>query len=140
MPLYVLDSDILTLHEEGNEIVDAHVEQHAHAGIATTIINVDEKLSGWYSFVRRSKAADRLRIGYGRLADTIELLKTFHILTLSTEALERYEALKAAKIRVRKMDLLIAAIVLEENAILVTRNTADFSQVPGLNIVDWSKE
>ena len=34
-------------------------------------------------------------------------------------------------------DLMIAAIVLTHNLTLVTHNTAEFSRVPGLQVVDW---
>jgi len=36
-------------------------------------------------------------------------------------------------------DLLIAASAIAQNCILVTKNTREFSRVPGLAIVDWSK-
>ncbi|MBM3376515.1 MAG: type II toxin-antitoxin system VapC family toxin [Betaproteobacteria bacterium] len=35
-------------------------------------------------------------------------------------------------------DLLIAASAIAQNCILVTKNTREFSRVPGLAIVDWS--
>ncbi len=41
-------------------------------------------------------------------------------------------------LNVRKMDLRIAAVVLEYGGVLVTRNVRDFQRVPGLPIEDWS--
>jgi tRNA(fMet)-specific endonuclease VapC len=37
-----------------------------------------------------------------------------------------------------QMDLLIAATALVHNLTLVTHNVADFANVPGLTVVDWT--
>ncbi|MFL5341570.1 MAG: PIN domain-containing protein [Gemmataceae bacterium] len=34
-------------------------------------------------------------------------------------------------------DLMIAAVALEHNLTLVTHNTADFQNIPGLRLDDW---
>lgn len=43
-----------------------------------------------------------------------------------------------ARLWIRTMDLKIAAIVVSSDAILLTRNLADFRQVPGLQVEDWT--
>jgi tRNA(fMet)-specific endonuclease VapC len=60
------------------------------------------------------------------------------ILSFTQPAITRYTYLKAQKLGVKKMDLSIAAIVLENNATLVTRNRRDFQRVPGLTIENWA--
>ncbi len=50
----------------------------------------------------------------------------------------RFEQLAAMKLNVRKMDLRIAAIALEQGAVVVTRNLRDFQRVPGLVVQDWT--
>jgi tRNA(fMet)-specific endonuclease VapC len=44
------------------------------------------------------------------------------------------------KIRIGTQDLRIAALVMANNGILVTRNRQDFERVPGLRFEDWSIE
>jgi len=41
------------------------------------------------------------------------------------------------KLNVRKMDLRIAAIVLECAGVVVTRNVRDFQRVPNLAVENW---
>jgi predicted nucleic acid-binding protein len=76
---------------------------------------------------------------YRRLAATVRFLSQIQIADFDEPAIQRYEQLKKNKVKVRKMDLRIAATVLERGAILVTRNVHDFQLVPGLRMEDWSK-
>jgi tRNA(fMet)-specific endonuclease VapC len=54
-------------------------------------------------------------------------------------AIERLEELKRLWLKVRKMDLQIAATALEHGGTMVTRNVRDFKAIPGLTVEDWSK-
>ena len=49
----------------------------------------------------------------------------------------RFDSLIRAKPNVKKNDLRIAAIALEQGAIIVTRNVRDFIRVPNLVVEDW---
>ncbi len=42
------------------------------------------------------------------------------------------------KLQVRRMDLRIAAIILEHGGALVTRNLRDFQQIPNLPLENWA--
>lgn len=42
-------------------------------------------------------------------------------------------------ISVNSMDLMIASVAIVNDLTLVTHNTADFQQIPGLQLVDWLK-
>jgi tRNA(fMet)-specific endonuclease VapC len=139
MNLYVLDTDILQLYQEENPTVVSRVRAIAPGDRAISVITVEEQLSGWYTQLRQAKDHERLAWAYRRLAVTVRLLANVQIVDFDGPAIRRCEQLKKLKLKVRKMDLRIAASVLERGAILVTRNVRDFRQVPGLRIEDWSK-
>jgi tRNA(fMet)-specific endonuclease VapC len=139
MSLYVFDTDTLTLYRQSHPAVARNIIKHLSDDLATTAINVEEQLSGWYTMLRRVKQPPDEARAYQELADSVRLLATFLILPYPVSAIARYEQLLTMKLQVRKMDLRIAAIVLEHQGVLVTRNARDFQRVPGLVIEDWTK-
>ena len=77
-------------------------------------------------------------LAYTKLWDTLEDLKILNILKFDRDAGTIYKEFFRQRIRIGTQDLRIAAIVLANNAILVTRNHRDFSQVPDLVQEDWT--
>lgn len=138
MSLYLLDTDILQLFQEGNAAVVDRVRAVGPADLGISVITVEEQLSGWYTQVRKAKRPDRLAWAYRRLAANVRFLAQIQVLDFDERAIQRYEDLRRLKLKVGKMDLRIAAIALEHGAILVTRNLRDFDLVPSLTIEDWS--
>jgi tRNA(fMet)-specific endonuclease VapC len=138
MTRFILDTDILRLFQEGHEAVCRRIYAHALVELATTVITVEEQLSGWYTLIRRAKGLEQLSHAYQRLADNVTFLGHLHILSFTEEAIRRYEYLRSLKLGVKKMDLRIAAITLEHGGVLVTRNVRDFQDIPGLAIENWA--
>jgi|RhiMetdeSRZDD1v2_1073273.scaffolds.fasta_scaffold523885_2 tRNA(fMet)-specific endonuclease VapC len=58
MTMYILDTDILTLFQEGDALVCARALQKSPPSIATTVLSIEEQLSGWYAQVRQAKTRD----------------------------------------------------------------------------------
>lgn len=139
MSLYVLDTDILTLFEREDATVVARITEHRPAEVAISVVTVEEQLAGWFAQLRQAKSPERIERAYRRLAANVRFLRCAQILDYNQGAIQRYEALKRMRLKVRKMDLQIAATALQHNGIIVTRNRRDFAKVPGLEVVDWSK-
>lgn len=135
----VLDTDILTLYQFGHPQVVERVTGQNIDELAVTVISVEEQLTGWYAKLRKAKKPDELIRAYQNLAHGVEMLSGFRVFTFTQSSWYRYEQLKAQKINIGKNDLKIAAIALDYDSVLVTRNKSDFSRVPNLQIEDWSK-
>ena len=138
MTLYVLDTDILTLFQMGHPEVIRHVQGYVADQLAVSVISVEEQLTGWYTKLRRAKKREHLARAYERFARSITFLSKLRILPFPEGTIARYEGLRAVHRQIGKNDLRIAAIVLDQAAILVTRNLQDFQQIPGLAIENWS--
>jgi tRNA(fMet)-specific endonuclease VapC len=139
MSLYVLDTDHLSLYRYGHPEVSAHIEATPADQLAVTIITIEEQLRAWYTQVRRARGRDRLARAYQGLFEVAETSKYIRVLPFTSRAVERYLDLRSQLPRVGKMDLSIAAIALEYDGIVVTRNRRDFEQVPHLQLEDWSQ-
>jgi tRNA(fMet)-specific endonuclease VapC len=139
MTMYVLDTDTLSLYQHGHPVVTPQVDARPLTDLAITVITVEEQLAGWYSQLRHASHPPQVAAVYLRLAQAVKSLARLPIITYTEIDIQRYDQLKALKLNIGKQDLRIAAIVLENGATLVTRNTRDFQRVPNLTIVDWSQ-
>ena len=109
--------------------------------LAVTIVTVEEVIRGRLNVIRQASEpsqADKLVLAYTRLWDTLDDFKILNILKFDQNAFTIYTEFRRQKIRIGTQDLRIAAIVLANKAILVTRNHQDFSQVPNLVQEDWT--
>ena len=109
--------------------------------LAVTIVTVEEVIRGWFNVINQASApsqADKLVLAYTKLWDTLDDFKNLNILKFDQNAFTIYTEFFRQRIRIGTQDLRIAAIVLANNAILVTRNHRHFSQVPDLVQEDWT--
>jgi tRNA(fMet)-specific endonuclease VapC len=138
MSLYVLDTDTLTLYRQGHTLVCQRVTSQKAEDLAITVMSVEEQLSGWYSLLRRAKQRKQVARVYQELVSSVQFLGAWRILPFPESAMTRCDKLIALRLQVRKMDLRIAAISLENAGTLVTRNLRDFQRVPGLVVENWA--
>lgn len=105
--------------------------------LATTIITVEEHLRGWLALLNRSNEPDWQIPVYARLQKQVELFSNWLVLPFDQEAATLLRQFQKRRIRIGTMDLKIACIALAHDATLLTRNTVDFAQVPGLRLENW---
>jgi tRNA(fMet)-specific endonuclease VapC len=102
-----------------------------------TAVTVEEQLRGWLAEIRRRNDPDAQIVPYGRLVRQVELHASWLVLPWDGVAAARFKTFRAQGIRVGTQDLKIACIALTHDAMLLTRNVADFASVPGLRVENW---
>lgn len=140
MSLYILDTNALSYLEQNEQTGTFWKQRVAHEldVIAVSIISVEEQLNGWYGLLRRPLSAKALADVYERMTRNIGFLAVLPIVTFSEAAILYFEMLKGMHLNVGSNDLRIAAIALENDATVITRNTRDFARVPNLRIENWA--
>lgn len=139
MTQFILDTDHLTLLQQGHPRVLQRVGSMPPTFLAITIVTVEEQLRGWLDAVRRHHGSARQIWAYRGLQEAIEFFPRVAMLPFDQAAFQQFESLRQQRIRIGTQDLRIAAITLAVGATLVTRNGRDFGQVPGLAAEDWAE-
>jgi tRNA(fMet)-specific endonuclease VapC len=137
--LYVLDTDHISLQQRAHPAVIQRLRDIRETDIvATTVITVEEQIRGRLEIIRRHSTAPLQVAAYAAFQQTLRYFAAWQILDFTPAAFDQCVALRQQRIRIGSQDLRIAAITRANGAILVTRNTRDFAQVPDLVIQDWS--
>ncbi len=94
-------------------------------------------MRGWLAEIRRRADPTEQIAAYDRLVRQVELFAAWLILPWDLDAVEWFRRFRQERIRIGTQDLKIASVVLAHDATLLTRNTQDFVQVPGLKFENW---
>ena len=138
MATFVLDTDILSLHQRRHPQVIGAVAAHAADVVAVSTVTIEEQISGWSALARSARTSQQHEHAAMFLMTLVASWTGFTIAPLTISAVSRFDALDRARLNVKKNDLLISVIALELGATVVTRNCRDFGRVPALAIEDWS--
>ena len=96
-------------------------------------------MRGWLAELNRrsGKMHEQIEV-YKRLHASVEVFAKWTMLSWDAEAADLFLKLRRDGVRIGTCDLKIACIVLAHDALLLTRNTVDFVQVPGLRFENWA--
>lgn len=115
----------------------SHRLDESGQAVVTTIVNAEEQLRGWLARIARLHDPHRQIGAYEELAERVSFLASFTLLPWDKEGADHFKRLRKQGIRIGSMDLKIACIAIEHDAMLLTRNAKDFAQVPGLRFENW---
>ena len=139
---YLWDTDHITLLQRATGpayvTLRARMAQYPLAELAFPIISLHEQVVGCHAYINQTRTANDLVRGYAMLTIVLRTFTHAPVLPFDAAAAAVYGTLVIRRVRLRRMDLRIAAIALAQGLVVVTRNARDFGRVPGLEIEDWT--
>jgi tRNA(fMet)-specific endonuclease VapC len=137
--MHLLDTDTLTHLHAGHQQVIAHLRALEDPVVGTTIITKSELLRGRIDFLLKAATGAELLRAQQWFARTEELLAQILIVPFDETAATQFDRLRVIKAyrKIGRADLLIASIVLANQARLVTRNVRHFRQIQGVTVINW---
>jgi predicted nucleic acid-binding protein len=137
----IFDTDIFTDYSKGHEKIGQRVDRMAEGEVlAVTLITRMEVLRGRFDNIVKAANDEELKTAVERLHASEELLDDFALAPIDAGARQKFELLKKHKKtkKMKRADMLIASVALAQDALLVTRNTKDYKDVPGLRVENWA--
>lgn len=143
MWMYIFDTDHLSVLERGGTNAQRLKQKLASISstqVAVSIISYEEQMRGWLSYIGKAKKVEQQVEAYKQLKQQLINYCKISILEFDEQAAQVFQRLRKEYPRLGTMDLKIASIALVNQAILLTRNSADFGQISGLSIEDWTRK
>jgi tRNA(fMet)-specific endonuclease VapC len=135
---WLIDTDHYSLQERGHPRLREHLAAIPPDSIAVSVVTMEEMLRGRLAMLSRQLPREEWAHAYQKLMDTTAFFESVLVLPFEMPCQEKFEELRARRIRIGTKDLRIAAIALVNGLTLVTRNRKDFAQVPDLLLEDWT--
>ncbi|MDZ8052833.1 MAG: type II toxin-antitoxin system VapC family toxin, partial [Aulosira sp. ZfuVER01] len=83
MSLWILDTDCVSLFQNGHPIVSKRIGETSPKNLAVTIITFEEQVRGRFNVIRQADSLDRLVIAYSRLQATYNYFLSINLYQFS---------------------------------------------------------
>ena len=141
MNLRLLDTDHISILRRGgaNALrIEMRLSSVSEDEVVTCIVTYEEQMRGWMAEIARIQNGAQLIVPYESSRRLSLSIAPCTVLPFDQRAAALFDDLKRQRVRIGTQDLKIAAIAIANDAIVITRNTQDFSRVPNLKLEDWS--
>jgi tRNA(fMet)-specific endonuclease VapC len=91
------------------------------------------------AYMARARSIAQETEAYARLKTHLLSFRNILVLDFDEGAAVEYQRLRRLRVRIGTMDLKIAAIVIANDATLLSRNSSDFRKVPGLKPIPFNE-
>jgi tRNA(fMet)-specific endonuclease VapC len=139
---FLLDTDHISIlqKQSGPEYAALIVRlaQVRRSDLAFCIVSFHEQVLGCNTHIAQAKTSADIVRGYRMFDRVLSAFAAAIVLPFDSPAAAVFDSLLKQRVRIATMDLRIAAIALKQGLTVLTRNTRDFSKVPGLAIEDWT--
>lgn len=140
--MYLLDTDHIGILQgrpgpEYNRL-SWRMQQCAPTDFFVSIISFHEQVSGWNTYLNRSRKTQDVIRAYQMFERILHDFSRNQVVPFDETATEVFDSLKQQRVRIGTLDLRIAATAVAKQLTLLTRNLVDFTQVPGLDVQDWT--
>ncbi len=131
MALYLIDSDITIDHLEDDPVATAILDRLREDDVAISVVTYMEVYQGIFHTPAPALAQAKLDIFLLR----VPILDFTPPIARRCAALREYLRARGKRVRPRHLDLINAATAIEYDRRFVTRNRADYADIPGLVLV-----
>ncbi len=135
---WLIDTDHYSLQERGHPRLRKRFASIPPDSVAVSVVTMEEMRRGRLAMLSRQLPSDERVHAYRKLMETAAFFQSVAVMPFDTACEQKFQELRAQRVRIGTKDLRIAATALMNNVALVTRNRKDFGRVPGLVLEDWT--
>lgn len=135
---FLFDTDHLTLYQHKHPPLMRKLAACLVDSVGICPVNIEEMMRGRLAILNRGLTGARHVQAYAHLVATEEMFRLFPLAPFDTASETQFQQLRASKLGVGTLDMKIGAVALTYRLTVLTRNTTDFSRIPGLSLQDWS--
>lgn len=136
---YLLDTDTASLAFNKNERVRTRIRQAPAPGVWLSAISAEEIMRGALSVISSNRDKIGMVAAHSFFTRSLSSLCEYRVHPYNAEAALIYASFPAQVKRLGTQDCRIAASAIAAGWVVVTANYRHFSQIPGVQIEDWTQ-